>query len=60
MAPKFALFTKGPKLPLNKGFKNMFELLQSCTQPLICEVFNTIHLLIFYWIFMGNTSFFLP
>ena len=27
MAPKFALFTKGSKLPLNKGFKNMFELL---------------------------------
>ena len=33
MAPKFALFTKGSKLPLNKGFKNMFELLQSCPQP---------------------------
>ena len=33
MAPKFALFTKESKLPLNKGFKNMFELLQSCTQP---------------------------
>ena len=33
MAPKFALFTKGSKLPLNKGFKNMFELLQSCDQP---------------------------
>ena len=27
MAPKFALFTKGSKLPLNKGFKNMFEFL---------------------------------
>ena len=26
-APKFALFTKESKLPLNKGFKNMFELL---------------------------------
>ena len=26
MAPKFALFLKGSKLPLNKGFKNMFEL----------------------------------
>ena len=24
---------KGSKLPLNKGFKNMFELLQSCAQP---------------------------
>ena len=36
MAPKFALLTKGSKLPLNKGFKNTFELLQSCTQPLIC------------------------
>ena len=24
---KFAVFTKGSKLPLNKGFKNMFELL---------------------------------
>ena len=33
MAPKFALFTKGSKLPLNKGFKNMFELQQSCAQP---------------------------
>ena len=33
MAPKFALFTEGSKLPLNKGFKNMFELLQFCTQP---------------------------
>ena len=33
MAPKFALFTKGSKLPLNKGFKNMFELLQSWAQP---------------------------
>ena len=33
MAPKFALFTKRSKLPLNKGFKNMFELLQYCTQP---------------------------
>ena len=27
MAPKFALFTKGSKWPLNKGLKNMFELL---------------------------------
>ena len=35
MAPKFALFTKGSKLPLNKGFKNMFELLQSWAQPSI-------------------------
>ena len=34
MALKFALFTKGSKLPLNKDFKNMFELLQS--QPLKC------------------------
>ena len=33
MAPKFAMFTKGSNLPLNKGFKNMFELLQSCSQP---------------------------
>ena len=33
MAPKFALFTKGSKLPLNKGFKNMSELLQSCAHP---------------------------
>ena len=36
MAPKFDLFTKGSKLPLNKGFKNMFELLQSCAQPSTC------------------------
>ena len=36
IAPKFALFTKGSKLPLNKGFKNMFELLQSCAQPSKC------------------------
>ena len=35
MAPKFTLFTKGSKMPLNKGFKNMFELLQSCAQPTI-------------------------
>ena len=34
MAPKFALFTKGSKLPLNKGFKNIFEFLQSCDQDL--------------------------
>ena len=27
--------TKGSKLPLNRGFKNMFELLQSCAQPSI-------------------------
>ena len=33
MAPKFAWFTKGSKLPLKKGFRNMFELLQSCAQP---------------------------
>ena len=33
MAPEFALFTKGSKLPLNMGFKNMFVLLQSCAQP---------------------------
>ena len=31
MAAKFALFIKS-KLPLNKGFKNVFELLQSCDQ----------------------------
>ena len=36
MAPKFALFTKGSKLSLNKGFKNMLELIQSCAQPSIC------------------------
>ena len=35
MAPKFALFTKASKLPLKKGFKNMFELLQPCAQPSI-------------------------
>ena len=41
MAPKFALFIKGSKLPLiiNKGFKNMFELLQSCGQPSIYNPF---------------------
>ena len=37
MAPKFALFTKGSKLPLNKGLKNMFELLQCCAQPSNCS-----------------------
>ena len=26
IARNFSLFTKGSKLPLNKGFKNMFEL----------------------------------
>ena len=36
MAPKFPFFTKGSKLPLNKDFKNMFELLQSCAQPSSC------------------------
>ena len=36
MAPKFPLFTQGSKLPLNKGFKNMLELLQSCAQPSLC------------------------
>ena len=25
IAPKFALFTKGSKLPLNKGFKNKYR-----------------------------------
>ena len=39
MASKFALFTKGSKLPLNKGFKNMFEFLQSCAQPSKCKYF---------------------
>ena len=29
MTPKFALFIKESKLPLNKGFKNMFELYYS-------------------------------
>ena len=46
MAPKFALFTKGSKLPLNKGFKNMFELLQSCAQPSIythCHYLAPVH-----------------
>ena len=38
MAPKFALFTKGLKLLLNKGFKDMFELLQSCAQPSIYTI----------------------
>ena len=38
MAPKFALFTKGSNLTLNKGFKNMFELLQSCAQPSIYTI----------------------
>ena len=27
---------KGSKLPLNKGFKNLFEVLQSCAQPSTC------------------------
>ena len=39
-APKFALFTKGSKLPLNKSFKNMFELLQSCAQLSICKLYE--------------------
>ena len=29
IAPKSALFTKGSKLPLNKGFRSMFELYYS-------------------------------
>ena len=44
--PKFALFTKGSKLPLNKGFKNMFELLQSCAQPSICTAIKCLSILI--------------
>ena len=46
MAPKFALFTKGSKLPLNKGFKNMFELLRSYAQPSIythCHYLAPVH-----------------
>ena len=31
MEPKFAMFTKGSKFPVNKGFKNMLELLQCST-----------------------------
>ena len=34
MAPKFALFTKGSKLPLNKGFKNMFTIVLRSTLEL--------------------------
>ena len=30
-------YDKGSKLPLNKGFENMFELLQSCAQPSDCR-----------------------
>ena len=33
MAPKFALFTKGSKLPFNKGFKDMFELYYLALNP---------------------------
>ena len=43
MAPKFPLFTKRSKLPLNKGFKNMFELLQSCAQPSKCTFWKGSH-----------------
>ena len=49
IAPKFALFTKGSNLPLNKGFKNMFELLQSCAQPSICLPNSSKHL---KWVFL--------
>ena len=43
MATKFALFTKGSKLPLNKGFKHMFELLQSCAQSSKIQISLCIH-----------------
>ena len=48
MAPKFALFTKGSKLPLNKGFKNTFELLQSCLNPRFV-LLSLNHPLVFRW-----------
>ena len=51
MAPKFALFTKGSKLPLNKGLKNMFELLQSCTQPLNCQLYSCVHIILLVCVF---------
>ena len=35
MAPKFALFTKGSKLPLNKGFKNMFTIVLRSTLDIL-------------------------
>ena len=40
MAPKFALFTKGSKLPLNKGFKNMFELHSLALNPRCILIFS--------------------
>ena len=57
MAPKFALFTKGSKLPLNKGLKNMFKLLQSCAQPqfgdISAVIFSiksyTVAVFLFFW-----------
>ena len=55
MAHKFALFTKGSKLPLNKDFINMFELLQSCAQPSICIL--TLVFDIFVYRFMHHSSF---
>ena len=59
MAPKFALFTKGSKLPLNKGFKNMFEWLQSCAEPLTYAKLarNSIKPLWRYWLEMVWAAF---
>ena len=34
MAPKFALFTKGSKLPLNQGFQNRFLVITVSRQAL--------------------------
>ena len=60
MAPKFALFTKGSKLPLNKCFKYMFEVLQSCAQPSICAGWRGHSLFVntfcLCWGFMAQSS----
>ena len=45
MAPKFALFTKESMLPLNKGFKDMFELYYSLAlNPRIVKLFFLVYL----------------
>ena len=46
-------FTKGSKLPLNKGFKNMFELLQSCAQPSIWCPDLIVHMMVLVCILLS-------
>ena len=42
MASKFALFTKGSKLPLNKGFQNRLLVTTVSRQALDMNIYNTL------------------